>query len=135
MRTFTPSLRWSGAVTALVAVSGSLTGCGSAPPTPIAIQPPVATTLSWFQAVNAHNMPVAQEHFVPSDRDMMAWSSWEPPFKDLQCQLSSATTRRADVYCTFATINSDDMNNVSFWNVYLQRDESGRWLMNSDGQG
>jgi hypothetical protein len=134
MRTAGP-LRCVAAVAALVAVGIGLTGCGSTPPPPIAIQPPVATTLSWFQAVNAHNMPVAQEHFVRTDRDMMNWTSWGPPFKDLHCRLSSATRSSADVYCTFATINSDDMSNVSFWDVYLQRDQSGRWLINNYGQG
>lgn len=42
----------------------------------IAIQSPVATTRSWFAAINAHDKPLALAHFVPADRDMMNWSSW-----------------------------------------------------------
>ena len=56
------------------------------PAPPIAIQSPVATTVSWFRAVNDHNMPLAQEHFVSANRDMMNWSSWGP-----RLRISTAT--------------------------------------------
>lgn len=123
--------------TALVGVGGGLAGCSSAPPPPIAIQSPVATTLSWFQAVNEHNKPLALEHFVRADQGMMEWSSWGPPFSDLHCHLQSGDAKGANVYCSFATINDPDtgMSNTSFWNVYLQRQPSGRWLIDSYGQG
>lgn len=122
---------------ALVGVSFGLAGCGSAPPPPIAIQSPVATTLSWFDALNAHNMAVAQEHFVRADRDMMDWSSWGPPFTDLHCHLQSGSVKSAIVYCSFSPITDADtgMSGDAFWDVYLQREPSGRWLINNYGQG
>jgi hypothetical protein len=101
----------------------------------ITIQSPVATTLSWFAALNQHDKPLALAHFVVADRDMMEWSFWGPPFKDLHCSLTSATATRADVYCTFDDINSGAMSNVDFWSVSLQRSSPGPWLINNYGQG
>ena len=103
----------------------------------IAIQSPVATTLSWFSAVNDQNMPLALAHFAPSARGQMEWSSWGPPFTHLHCSLQSKAAANAHVYCTFADINDPDtgMSNISFWTVYLQRRSSGRWLINNYGQG
>ena len=39
--------------------------------------------------------------------------------------------------CTYAEINdpSTGMSNQDFWDVYLQREPSGRWLINNYGQG
>jgi hypothetical protein len=107
----------------------------SGPPPTIAIQSPVATTLSWFAAVNDQDMPLALAHFVPADREMMEWSSWGPPFVHLHCSLQSKVATNAVVYCTFKVINDFDMSNVSTWDVYLQREFSGRWLINNYGQG
>lgn len=124
-------------VAALVGVGAALPGCSSAPPPPIAIQSPVATTLSWFKAVNAHNMPLAQEHFVRADRGMMDWASWGPAFTDLRCHLRSGHAKSANVYCSFSPITDADtgMSGDAFWDVYLQREPSGRWLINNYGQG
>lgn len=109
----------------------------SGPLPTIAIQSPVATTLSWFSAVNDQNLPLALAHFAPGARGQMQWSSWGPPFTHLHCSLESKATTNAQVYCTFADINDPDtgMSNVSNWAVYLQRESSGRWLINSYGQG
>jgi hypothetical protein len=101
----------------------------------IAIQSPVATTVSWFAALNAHNKPLALAHFIFGDRDMMEWSFWGPPFKGLHCSQTSETATRADVYCTFDDVNDSDMSNVDFWTVSLQRSLSGPWLINNYGQG
>jgi hypothetical protein len=101
----------------------------------IAIQSPVATTLSWFAALNEHNKPLALAHFVVADRDMMEWSFWEPPFHGLHCSLTSEGVNRANVYCTFDDINDNDMSNVDFWSVSLQRSSNGPWLINNYGQG
>ena len=124
-------------VIASLCIGVGLAGCGTSASPPIAIQSPVATTLSWFQAVNDHNMPLAQEHFVAADRDMMNWSSWGPPFKDLHCRLESGTASSANVHCTFSPITdaNSGLSGDSFWNVYLQREPSGRWLINNYGQG
>jgi hypothetical protein len=106
-------------------------------PKQIAIQSPVNTTLSWFAAINAHDMPLALAHFVPADRDMMKWSSWGVPFQNIHCSLMNRSTSRASVYCTFKDINDANMgmSNVSFWTVSYQREASGRWLINNYGQG
>jgi hypothetical protein len=82
-------------------------------------------------------MPLALAHFVPADREMMEWSSWGPPFTHLHCRLQSEVAASAVVGCNFAEINDPDtgMSNVSGWNVYLQQDSSGRWLINNYGQG
>jgi hypothetical protein len=96
----------------------------------------VATTLSWFSAVDAQNKPLALAHFVPADRQMMEWSSWGPPFDHTGCSLQAAVAASAVVYCTFDDVNDagTGMSNVSRWDVYLQRDRSG-WLINNYGQG
>ncbi len=122
---------------ALVGVGVVLSGCGSAPPPPVAIQSPVATTLSWFNAVNSHDMATAQAHFAPGSHDQMDWSSWGPPFTDLRCHLQSGNDKSATVYCTFSPITDADtgMSGDAFWDVYLQREPSGRWLINNYGQG
>jgi hypothetical protein len=82
-------------------------------------------------------MSLALAHFVPADRKMMQWSSWGPPFTHLRCSLRGGGATTAVVYCTFDEINDPDMgmSNTSFWNVYLQRESSGRWLITNYGQG
>ena len=121
----------------MISLGVSLAGCGSTPSPPTAIQSPVATALSWFRAVNSHDMPTAQAHFAPASRDMMDWSQWGPPFTHLHCRLESGSATRAVVYCSFAPINDPNtgMSNDSFWNVHLQRETSGRWLIHDYGQG
>ena len=122
---------------ALVPFGICLAACSAGPPPPTAVEGPVASTLSWFRALNAHDMPLAQEHFVRADRDMMQWSSWGPPFTHLRCHLQSGTADRANVYCSFSPITdaATGMSGDSFWTVYLQRESSGRWLIDNYGQG
>lgn len=131
---------WFVALSAVVCVASatfvirSLEG-GQAPV--VAVQSPVATTLSWFASINAHDKPLAVAHFVPADRDMMEWTNWGAPFTGLQCSLMHRSTHRASVYCKFNVINDPNMgmSNVSFWTVALQREPTGRWLINNYGQG
>lgn len=101
----------------------------------IAVQSPVATTLSWFAAVNAHDKALALAHFVPADRDMMEWSAWGPGFTHLQCSLRSGSATSADVHCTFDPIYDANagMSGDSFWDVYLQREPGQPWLINNYG--
>jgi hypothetical protein len=103
----------------------------------IPVQPPVATTLSWFAAVNAHKQSLALAHFVPAHRQMMEWSSWPPPFRHLQCTLMSGSATNSQVRCTFDEITdpSSGMSNTNFWDVSLQRHPPGPWLINNYGQG
>jgi hypothetical protein len=102
----------------------------------IAIQSPVRTTEAWFAAVNAQNMPLAQAHFAPADRDQMDWSSWGQPFTHLHCSLTSRSQRSAGVNCTFSpqTDPSSGMSGDDFWTVDLVREPSGRWLITGYGQ-
>ena len=92
--------------------------------------------MSWFRAVNSRNKPLALAHFVPADRGQMEWSGWVPSFNHLHCSLSSGTANAARVICTFDDINDPQagMSNTTFWSVYLQREPSGRWLINGYGQ-
>jgi hypothetical protein len=72
---------------------------------------------------------------------MMEWSSWGPHFKNVKCTqlsgLAPQTATSAVVRCTYNTINDPDagMSNEDFWDVYLQRNTSGPWLINNYGQG
>jgi hypothetical protein len=132
--------RWIVALIAIVggsSIAVAVVASQRGPLPKIAVQRPVATTLSWFSAVNAQNKGLALAHFVPADREMMEWSSWGPPFTHLRCSLQSGSASAAVVSCTFADINDPDagMSNVSSWSVYLQRESSGRWLINNYGQG
>jgi hypothetical protein len=81
-------------------------------------------------------MPLALAHFVAADREMMQWSSWPPTFRHVHCSLSSEDGTSAHVYCTFADIYDPEagMSGDSFWSVFLQREPSGRWLINNYGQ-
>jgi hypothetical protein len=131
---------WVIALVVVVVAGGSIAWAVSSskggPLPTISVQPPVATTLSWFSAVNSQDMPLALAHFVPADRGMMEWSQWGPPFNNLHCSLSSEVAKDAHVLCTFDKINDPEtgMSNTSFWSVYLQQEPSGRWLINSYGQ-
>jgi len=100
-------------------------------------QSPVATALSWFKAVDARNMPLARAHFAPQERFMMSWGVWPHPFTHLRCSPISQTSSSAEVDCSFDPQNDSatGMGNESFWTVYFQHDSSGRWLINSYGQG
>jgi hypothetical protein len=127
---------------ALVAAAGSgawtlRTSGRSAPLRTIAVQSPVASTLSWLSAIEDQNKPMALAHFVPADRQMMEWSSWGPPFTHTHCSLEARDGTNAVVYCIFDDINDAGigMSNVSWWSVSLQREPSGRWLINNYGQG
>ena len=124
-------------------VALSLTACSSGPASwrPIAgdsqVQSPVKTTIEWFKAVNDRNALLALAHFAAPQRDQMEWSSWGPPFTHLHCSRQSESAKEAEVYCTYAEINDPrtGMSNQNFWDVYLQREPSGRWLINNYGQG
>jgi hypothetical protein len=123
-----------------------LAGCGSLSwntkglPT-IPVQTPVATVQSWFAAINARKQSLALAHFAPADYQMMEWSSWGPRFKNVHCSLlrgvGPPTATSAVVRCTYDTINDPDagMSNQNFWDVDLQRDPPGPWLIDNYGQG
>jgi hypothetical protein len=109
----------------------------SGPPPRIPAGDPVATTRGWFAAVNAHDMPLAQEYFVPSARNQMDWSSWGPPFQSLSCRLVSESQSDAVVGCKYKAITdaSSGMSGDSGWSVDLTYISAGVWRINSYGQG
>jgi len=120
-----------------------LAGCGGAP---VATQSlshastPLAATGSWFAAINDKNLRAAQDHFIPSAKDMMNWgdgdtSTWST-FTKLRCRTLFESGNAASVYCSFdESPSSSEGNPDSWWTVSLQRTTSGKWLINNYGQG
>jgi hypothetical protein len=114
-----------------------LAGCtSSAAPPHIATQSPVETTLSWFKAINEHNMPLAQAHFARADRNDMEWSDFGSfSFYDLRCHLVAKGLTTSWVRCTFKTHNPPiDMVSDTYWSVYMQRKAPGPRLITGYGQ-
>jgi hypothetical protein len=130
----------SGVVLVVVVASGigwAVHHASNEPLTKGDFQSPLSATYAWFASVNAHDMPDAQAHFAPADRDQMNWSSWGQPFTDLHCSLWKHSQSSAVVNCSFATQNDPDsgMSNVDGWSVFLTHEVSGRWLITTYGQG
>jgi hypothetical protein len=132
------SMRHSG-LFGLLVFGVALVGCSSASRSlpHVAVQPPINTALSWFRSINEHNMPLALAHFVPKDRQQMEWSDFgSASFSEIRCQLVSQEKTTSEVDCTFHVPNpSPDMRGVTFWDIYMQREPPGPWLINAYGQG
>ena len=128
------SVRRIGAVAA-VTVTLMLAACtSSAAPPRVATQSPVNTALSWFKAINEHNMPLAQAHFARADRNQMEWSD-SGSFYDLRCRLIAQAMTTSQVRCTFMMHKRPiDMLNVTYWSVSMQRKPPGPWLITGYGQ-
>ena len=99
----------------------------------VPIQPPVATTASWFEVLNACSMPLINAHMVPAKRG--SWTCIDP-FTHLHCVGESQAATTATVRCTFDPQNDPRVGNTgdTFWSVYLERTGSGRWLVTDWGQ-
>jgi hypothetical protein len=97
------------------------------------IQPPVAATVSWFEALNACNMPMINAHMSLAKRG--GWTCIDP-FTHLLCVPESQAASTARVRCTFDPQNDPRVGNTgdTFWSVYLERSSSGRWLVTDWGQ-
>jgi len=99
---------------------------------------PLQVTVGWFSSINAQDAPLARSYFTPEARPQMEWSG--PPsewssFTKVHCETVSATSRRAEVHCTFDESASPSEGNPStFWDVYLT-DTARGWLIDSYGQG
>ena len=132
-------MRKLGAVAA-VAMTLILAGCkSSAAPRPgIAVQSPINTALSWFKAINEHNMPLVLEHFARADRNQMESvvdvDSYS--FYDLRCRLIAKGMTTSWVRCMFKMHNPSppEMLDVTYWSVYMQRKPPGPWLITGYGQ-
>ena len=99
----------------------------------VPVQPPVAATVSWFDALNTCNMPLINAHMVPAKRGR--WNCIDP-FTHLHCVPDSQTGSPASVRCTFDPQNDPRVGNTgdTFWSVYLELSSSGRWLVTDWGQ-
>jgi hypothetical protein len=99
----------------------------------IPLQPPVAATASWFEALNSCNMPLIDAHMAPAKRG--DWTCIDP-FTHLHCVPESQAASTASVRCTFDPQNDPRVGNTgdTFWSVYLERSSSGRWLVTDWGQ-
>jgi hypothetical protein len=124
------------ALTALLVLAVAVGGCSS-PPTPvptIPIQSPVDTSYAWFQALNDDNLPVALAHLTPAAA-AGGWSDFgQVTFSHVSCQLSTSTATSAEVHCSFVTHNPPvELENVDFWNIDMQREGDGPWLISDWG--
>ena len=96
--------------------------------------------MSWFYAVNHKDRAAAVAHFAASSAGLMNWgngdtSTW-PTFSGLQCRPVSDAGGTATVNCTFSESQAPAAGNPdSWWNVELQRQPDGRWLITNYGQG
>src|ERR1019366_5565164 len=99
----------------------------------VPVQPPVATTASWFGALNICNVPLINAHMVPAKRGN--WTCIDP-FTHLHCVSESQAATTATVRCTFDPQNDPRVGNTgdTFWSVYLELSSSGRWLVSDWGQ-
>ena len=123
---------------ALLTLALALCGCGSGALPHIPVQSPVGTALSWFHSIDQHNMSLAKAHFAPPDRKLMAWGSDfdASTFSDVQCHATQQETTTSQVHCTFnIPSRPPDMRGVTFWDVYMERQPPGPWLITSYGQG
>ena len=102
---------------------------------------PLSSTLGWFRAINSHNRRRLLFYVAPDARDQMGWArpstAWSR-FTDLRCRrvtLPVSTRTRVYINCSFnESASADEGNPDSFWNVQLERTDSG-WLIDSYGQG
>jgi hypothetical protein len=99
----------------------------------VPIQNPVAATASWFEALDACNVPLINAHLAPARRG--SWTCIDP-FTHLHCVPESQAATTATVHCTFDPQNDPRVGNTgdTFWSVYLARSRSGRWLVTDWGQ-
>lgn len=103
-------------------------------------QSPEQATLSWFSAINGKDRKAAVAHFTAAAAEMMDWgygdtATW-PTFSALRCKQASRSGTAADVHCTFNESQAPaDGNLDTFWDVSLERETDGRWLINNYGQG
>ena len=112
---------------------------GSRGPKATARPTATATALGWLSAINSHKLSLIESYFDPKDRYMVAhvvdWDLYQ--FVGVRCHLMEETALTAAVFCHFAMRSPQppEMQNVSFWDVYMERSLSGPWLIDNYGQG
>jgi hypothetical protein len=112
---------------------------GSSAPKAIAQPSATARALAWFSAINSHKLSLIESYFDPADRYMVAhvvdWDLFH--FVGVHCRLIEEAARTSVVVCHFAMRSPQppEMQNVSFWDVYMERSPSRPWLIDNYGQG
>lgn len=126
-------------VAGILATGLLVQACDSAKAPTIPTQSPVQTAVSWFDAINARNLPLAKAHFAAADRDQMDWSSSElhaSKFSGVRCNATEQGDTTATVRCTFNPMDTPrDMKNVTFWSIDMEQTPPGPWLITNYGQG
>jgi hypothetical protein len=132
---------------------GLLGGCGlgnsgspaaSYPDCPVgstcaALAEPSGTVAAWFDAINARDVVAAKSLFEPSSADQTDWVATAPKnaFNDVGCrEVGRPTSTTAAFHCTFEEAPGNwSGNRDTFWNIYLQKASSEKWLISGYGQG
>lgn len=126
-------------VAGISATSLFVQACGSANTPTIPTQSPVQTAMSWFDAINTRNLPLAKAHFAAADRHEMNWSSSEfhaAKFSGVRCNAVEQGETTSTVRCTFNPMDTpQDMENITFWSIDMERTPPGPWLITDYGQG
>jgi len=115
------------AVVAVVRTSGHQ-------PTPEeSFRSPMATTTSWFAAVNSCDRASIDAHLVPARRGN--WTCTDP-YTHLHCVPEGRAATTAAVRCTFDPQNDPRVGNTgdTFWSIYLVRTGNDHWLVSDWGQ-
>jgi len=99
----------------------------------VPVQAPVAATVSWFEAINACDLPSINARMAPAKRGI--WTCIDP-FTHVHCLPESQAASTAAVRCTFDPQNDPRVGNTgdSFWSIYLERSGPGHWLVTDWGQ-
>jgi hypothetical protein len=103
---------------------------------------PVQTAQHWFTDINNKNESAVLAAFVPNangykpgwENGTWGWST----YSDVRCTPTdlSVSASRPTVHCTFKESPSRDEGNLdTFWNIGLQRQSNGTWLIYEYGQG
>jgi hypothetical protein len=120
-----------------------LTACSGPGATSSSSFTPTQEAISWFQAVNRHDLSASLAHFEPAQRHMGDWDRGETPvwghFENVRCQPAGVqTSTEALVRCTFHFIASPGGDNSAigdtFWTVHFHRSSGGLWLIENYGQ-
>ena len=136
-------MRAAGAVLAAVLVTAGCSAGEAAGVSPSAFDSPTTATLSWFAAVNHKDRSASLAHFETGSAEIADWgtgpSSW-PTFSAVECkdgtEATSDRTTGARIHCTFRESDAPSVGQPSsWWDVYLRRQQDGRWLIYSYGQG
>jgi hypothetical protein len=93
--------------------------------------------MSWLEAINARNKPLAKSYFAVADQEQMDWGSdfSAAVFNGIRCNTVEQGETTSTVRCTFNPMGTPpDMKNVTFWTIDMERTPPGPWLITDYGQ-